>query len=93
METSDDTTITISGEVAGLLMEAVAAGGNSSSSDAIRDAMISRREEREHLHGYMSEDIDQAIDEADASGPAREIDVEDIKREGFRRAGMSYPET
>lgn len=91
MAQPDETTITITPDVAGLLHEAIAAEGYGSASDAIRDAILFRRGQRDDLFGYTAEEIDRLIDEADASGPAREIDIEEIKRDGFRQAGVPYP--
>lgn len=92
MARTDETTIRISGEVAGLLDEAVAAGGYNSASDAIRDALLLRREQNESWFGHTSEQIDRAIDEADSSGIGT-MTTEEILREGFRRAGVTVPRT
>lgn len=92
MTRADRTTITISSEVAGLIDEALAQGGYTSPNDAIWDALLLHREQKVNdMFGISAGEIDRLIDEAVVSGPGHEIDIEEIKREGFRRAGLSYP--
>ena len=90
MTEADETTISVSREVVGLLQEAVAAGGYTSPSDAIRDALILRREQRsDDIFGYRPEEVDRLFDEGEASGPGRELDIDAVKREALRRANVS----
>ncbi len=85
-----DETISVTAEVATLLREVVEADGYASASDAIRDALLARSQDVD-LGGYTPEEISRLADEGIASGLGH-MSLEDIQREGFRRAGVPFPE-
>ena len=80
-------TISVEPEVARLVGEAVTRGHYASANDAIRDAFEDFNARQGDLHGLTAEEIERLWDEGIASGPGREVDFEDIKREIIERAG------
>ena len=85
-----DETISVTADVATLLREVVAAEGYASASDAIRDALLARSQD-EVFGRYTPEEIARLADEGIASGPGR-MSLKEIQREGFRRAGVPFPD-
>lgn len=83
-------TISVTADVATLLRDVVEAQGYASASDAIRDALLARSQE-DGLGGYTPDEIARLADEGIASGPGQ-MSLDEIQREGFRRAGVPFPE-
>lgn len=76
--------IAISGEQLQAVKEAVASGAYASTSEVIREALRGWQL-REPLRKAEVERLRKAWEEGLASGPAKELDIEELKRRGRER--------
>lgn len=93
MATRETLTIDLPAETAKVVREAVMSGAYANAGDMIAAAVhLWEDQHDDELFGYTREELDRLVDEGIASGPGREVSIEEIAREGFRRAGVPYPE-
>jgi antitoxin ParD1/3/4 len=76
--------VALTPELQELVQDAVTAGDYASTSEVIREALREWKEHRERRHAATAE-LRRLWDEGIASGPARPLDIEAIKKEGRRR--------
>lgn len=82
-------TIDLSPDTARLVQEAVSSGAYPDANAVVEAAVHGWTAQRDKLQGFTPEEITRLWDEGIASGPGRDIDFEEIKREVRRRAAVS----
>ena len=76
--------VALTPELREIVQDAVAGGDYASTSEVIREALRDWKEHRERKRSAITE-LRRLWDEGIASGPARPLDIEAIKKEGRRR--------
>lgn len=82
MANSETLTIELPAETAGLLREAVRTGEYGSAAEAVDAASRGWDAQRDVL-GYSADDIHRLADEGIASGPGRDLTLEELEREAL----------
>ena len=85
-------TIDLSPEAAQIVRQAVDCGDVPDAKAAVEAALHGWKAERDERLGYSVEELRKLGDEGEASGPGS-MSLDQIQREGFRRAGLPHPET
>lgn len=76
--------VALTPELREVVQDAVTTGDYASTSEVIREALRDWKEHRERKRAAIAE-LRRLWDEGIASGPARPLDIEAIKKEGRRR--------
>lgn len=79
--------VALTPELRELVREAVATGDYASTSEVVREALRDWKERREMKKEAVRE-LRRLWDEGVASGPAKPLDIEAIKKEGRRRLSV-----
>ena len=88
MSVAKTLTIDLTPETVRLVQEAVRSGEYPDASAVIDAALQGWNAQRDDLLGYSMEELRQLGDEGEVSGPGT-MTLDDIQREGFRRAEAS----